>query len=382
MKGYFDYNGTVPFLGELKEEIRGEIQNWINHSAPVADHEMARRTAGHLDLVRGTFTGTPGLEDYDVVFTSGATESNRLALEFLYQRFQRSGLADGFFVKDRVLIFSMEHGSVLQQARNLRNLGYDVLLIPSTAEGMADIEFIRQNANDRTALISVMAANGETGVLQPVAEVGSICLKLGIHFHCDAVQIPGRTEMQWYDVQASTISLSGHKFGGLPGAGLLFHARKIKPEPLFFGNDSIRPGTPNIAGILSMERAWHHVQGHKDHLLSMRTLRTTFETELLSRLPQIRILGWNQKRLENTTAMILPGISPERLLRGMTDWGIQLGILHGSQGLHSPSPVVLEMGQDARGVACRVSLWKDTTTREMGQLLDFFLSLYESGKDS
>lgn len=368
MKGYFDYNGTVPVDAKIKETL-GE---WLEYGVPGAPGSRGRRTGGMLELARNTITGTPGLEDYDIAFTSGGTEANRLALEFLYMRTLRAGLTDGNFLRDRVLIFALDHGSILRQAQPLRNMGYDVMLIPATSAGTADLDFIADKANSSTCLLSLMLASGETGVLQPVEAVGEICKARGIHFHCDASQAPGKMDIRWYDFRPDTISISGHKFGSLSGTGALFFRRSRRPESTFFGDDAmVRPGMPNVPGILSMAHAWkkaHHDTVHR--LSTMEKMRDGFQSELQKLFPGVRIPGSESPRLSNTVTFLLPGIPPERFIQFLEREEIQLGILHGSGGIHSPSPALLEMGEERdAGVACRFSLWDNTREEELRDLL-------------
>ncbi|MCB1139230.1 MAG: aminotransferase class V-fold PLP-dependent enzyme [Leptospiraceae bacterium] len=377
MKGYFDYNGTVPVDAKIKEEL-GE---WLEYGVPGIPGPRGRRTSGLLEMARSVITGTPGLEEYDIAFTSGGTEANRLALEFLYMRTLRAGLTDGNFLRDRVLIFALDHSSILRQAQPLRNMGYDVMLIPATSGGTADLDFIADKANASTCLLSLMLANGDTGVLQPVEAVSEICKSRGIHFHCDASQAPGKTDIRWYGFQPDTISISGHKFGGLAGTGALFFRRLRRPESTFFGDDPVvRPGMPNTPGILSMAHAWKTAQHDISHRLAcMGAKRDSFQSGLLQLIPSARILGGRSPRLGNTVAFILPGVTPERLIQFLERQELHLGILHGYQGIHSPSPALLEMGEDSEaGVACRFSIWDNTEEKEIEDLLSSLNSLTES----
>ncbi|MCB1164898.1 MAG: aminotransferase class V-fold PLP-dependent enzyme [Leptospiraceae bacterium] len=374
MKGYFDYNATTPIDEELKEKV----SQWMDLGDPYSPYDRGRRAAGLMEMARAAFTGTPGLEQYDLVFTSGGTESNRLALEFLYSRSLNAGLTDAFINRNKVLISALDHSSVFDQAKHLRNLGYDVMLIPSNSSGCIELDFVQENAGEDTALVSVTYASGETGVLQPVGEVSRICEDRGIRFHCDAAQAPGKTGVSWYQFRPSTISLSSHKMGGPPGAGALLYRKGVAPTATFFGeHDPLRPGMLNLPGLLGMAEAWRRVQQELGRsLASLRTLRAMFEKELQDRIPGVRILGMNSERLANTSAVVVPGVSAERMVRKLDECGFQVGSLAGSPG--DPGPrVVLEMGIDPSLAPCsiRISMGYLTTSREISELLDSIVSI-------
>ena len=178
MRGYFNYNRSAP----LEPRFRERILEWVDSDPGLLSRYRTGNAPAWMESARTTIAGSPGLEDYELAFTSGATEANRLALEFLYHRYMGSGLTDASFLRNKVLIFALEHSSIYEQAKYLRNLGYDVLLIPSNQNGLADVDFIRDHAGADTVLVSLMYASGDIGVVQPVAEVGSICEEFGIHF--------------------------------------------------------------------------------------------------------------------------------------------------------------------------------------------------------
>ena len=352
--------------------MKQTIIDWIQADPNLLSHSTTGTSPAWMESARTTICGSPGFEDYQIAFTSGATEANRLALEFLYHRYMGSGLTDASFLRNKVLIFALEHSSIYEQAKYLRNLGYDVLLIPSTRTGLADVDFVRDNAGPDTVLVSMMYASGDTGVLQPVEVVGQICEEYGIHFHCDASQVPGKHAPSWYGSRANTIALSGHKFGSLAGVGALLYRRKPPVALLFGESKSVRPGMPNRLGIQSMSHAWslaHESLAHR--LASVRTFRDLFETELSRKIPGITFLGREENRLANTSAIILPGISPHRLLQELTQRGQELSIMHGSGGLHTPSRVLLELGtQGTDHTGITVSLGPATTSAEISGLID------------
>lgn len=369
MRGYFNYNRSAP----LEPRFRERILEWVDSDPGLLSRYRTGNAPAWMESARTTIAGSPGLEDYELAFTSGATEANRLALEFLYHRYMGSGLTDASFLRNKVLIFALEHSSIYEQAKYLRNLGYDVLLIPSNQNGLADVDFIRDHAGADTVLVSLMYASGDIGVVQPVAEVGSICEEFGIHFHCDASQVPGKYSPSWYGSRAHTISLSAHKFGGLAGAGALLY-RKKPPVALLFGEETgVRPGMPNRLGIQCMAQAWlwtHENSSQK--LASMKTLRDLFERELSAKIPGISFVGQKELRLANTSALVLPGVSPDRVLTLLSRENQDVGFLNGKEGLHSPSRVMLELGKGAyqKSTALSISLGPRTTSAEISLLID------------
>ena len=353
MKGYFDYNTSVP----VSASMRKMLAEWLDSDPAFLGSGNSPLPPAWLERAHTTVSGTPGLEEYKLVFTSGATESNRLAFEFLYHRYMGSGLTDSSFLRNKVLISSIEHSSVYDQAKYLRNLGYDVLLIPCSKSGVLDMDFVEDNAGPDTALISVMYASGETGVVQPVRSVADICERHGIHFHCDASQIPLRYSPSWHSLRAHTIAFSGHKLGALSGVGMLLYRQK-EPVSVFFGDSHTpRPGAANRLGIQSLEESWkcvHQDAGRK--LTSLQTLRNLFEKELLSRIPEIKILGKDQVRLVNTSSILLPNTVPHQTTAAIQKHGFQVRALHGEGGMHTHSRTLLEMGvADSHSSAFSVS---------------------------
>ncbi len=380
MRGYFNYNSSAP----LEPRMRDRILEWVDADPALLSGARVGASPAWLESARTTIAGGPGLEEYQIAFTSGATESNRLALEFLYHRYMGSGLTDASFLRNKVLIFALEHSSIYEQAKYLRNLGYDVLLIPCDQNGVADVDFIRDNAGTDTVLVSMMYASGEIGAVQPVEEVGSICEEFGIHFHCDASQIPGKYSPSWFGSRANTISLSGHKFGGLAGSGALLY-RKQPPVALLFGEElNVRPGMPNRLGIQCMAQAWAWSQENlSQKLASMKTLRDLFERELRSKLPGISFIGQSQNRLANTSAILLSDVPPDRVMTHIAKNHQEVGFLCGKEGLHSPSRVLLELGNGSydNSTALCISLGASTTSAEISMLIDNLSSVL-NGRNS
>lgn len=355
---YFDYNATTPILPSIKAKYLDWLDNFGN---PSSLHAHGRAAELVLEGSRREILSTPGLETYKLAFTSGGTEANRLAFEFLYQK-----QTD----RKKVFISVIEHSCILDQAPRLRTLGYDVNSIPVTNNGTVDLEWLNENLNDDVALVSAMFANNETGVIQPVEIIGRLCQQFGIHFHCDTVQAVGKTEIDWEKLNADTIAVCAHKIYGPKGVGALLYRKK--PSALFVGTqeNSVRGGTENIPGIDGFAQAWTHA--HSVDLSVLLQTRIRLEEGIRHTLPQAVIFGENSSRLANTISLAIPGRPNDELVIALDRLGFSVSrgaACH--SGVWSPSHVLLAMGVDKNLAECsiRISTGIDTKITDCDALV-------------
>jgi cysteine desulfurase len=295
---YFDHNATTPLSATAREAWLRASEEFIGN--PSSPHRLGSRADRALTEAREELAAILGCDALDIVWTSGATESNNLVLHHIAQT-----LPDGA----EVWISAIEHPCVLAAAQKW--LPGRHRLIPVTRSGVVDIGWIRSElAKGRPALIAVMAANNETGVLQPWREVLELCRTMDVPFFCDAAQWLGKLPGKGLG-DVDFVSGCAHKFGGPKGVGFLKCPAKGKVQPLIVGGpqeEGRRAGTENVAGVMAMmaalrEREVALAQGEHTKL---QNAKLTFEAGLLKALPGCEIIGAGQERLWNTVSALMP----------------------------------------------------------------------------
>lgn len=365
---YFDYNATTPLDPRVREAMLpywGEI-----FGNPSSVHHIGRRARSLLDDARDRVATVWGAKPSEVVFTSGGTESINLAI---------FGAARHFRGRGRHIITSLvEHHAVLHSCEYLANKeGFAVTYLPVDAEGRVNSESLKAAFRPDTILVSIMAANNETGTLQPVAELGTICRERGVLFHTDAVQWFGKEPFaNIHQFNADLVSLCAHKFHGPKGAGALFIKSPLLPDPILFGGgheNERRAGTENLAGIIGFAEAAERFikspvfPGEKLRPLTERLLA------LVERLGDqgVRFRGARGARLANTVGFTVRGCDSIALLAGLDLEGICASSGSAcSAGSLEPSHVMLALGVE-RGEAnalVRLSLGRESTLEEVEQV--------------
>jgi cysteine desulfurase len=359
---YFDYNATTPLDAAVREAMLpflGDV--WGN---PSSVHHVGRKARALLDEARDRAAKFLGAKPSEIIFTSGGTEANNLAI---------FGTARMLKAKGKHLITSsVEHHAVLQCFDYLeKNEGFAVTRLPVNADGRVSVADFQQSIRPDTVFASVMAANNEIGTIQPVAEIGALCRKRGIIFHTDAVQWFGKEAfdtIQQFD--ADLVSVCAHKFHGPKGGGLLFIKSPLHPEPIFFGGgheNERRAGTENLPAIVGLVEA-----------LARFVKKPVFEKEKLAPLKmqllgQIRqidgceIVSPHENCLPNTVSFVVRGSDGISLMAGLDLEGICASSGSAcSAGSLEPSHVVLATGRkEAANSLVRFSLGRDSTAAEV-----------------
>jgi cysteine desulfurase len=337
---------------------------------PSSVHRVGRRARVMLDDARERMALILGCKPSEVVFTGGGTESNNLAVLGTARRLRDKG---------RHLIASpTEHHAVLHCLDYLvRREGFELSLLPVDAAGIVDPESLRQAIRPDTILVSVMAANNETGTLQPVAELGGICRERGVKFHTDAVQFFGKEPFQRIDqFQADLVSLCAHKFYGPKGAGALYIRSPFQPDPILFGGgheNERRAGTENLATIVGLVEAASRFLS--EPVFSRAPLRGWTERLALAwdGVPGLEWRGAADQRLANTLSFTVAGSDSIALLAALDLEGICASSGSAcSSGALTPSHVLLAMGVDPllAGSFVRFSLGRETTEAEVDRVLE------------
>ena len=362
---YFDYNATTPLAPEVRDAMLpylGEI-----YGNPSSLHYVGRQARALLDDARDRVARVWACKPSEVVFTSGGTESNNLAV---------FGAARHFKSKGRHLITStIEHHAVLHCFDYLeKKEGFEVTRLPANAEGRVNVEQLTSAIRPDTILVSIMAANNEIGTLEPVAELGALCRKRGVLFHTDAVQSFGKEPFETiHQFNADLVSICAHKFHGPKGTGALFVRSPLLPDPILFGGgheNERRAGTENLAGIIGFAEATQRFIREpvfpSDRLKSLTgRLQTSIGglTEL-----GVALRSPLQNRLANTVAFTVRGCDSISLLAGLDLEGICASSGSAcSAGSLEPSHVMVAIGveRDSANALVRFSLGRDSTEEEV-----------------
>jgi cysteine desulfurase len=359
---YFDYNATTPLDPAVRAAMLpflGEI--WGN---PSSVHHVGRQARALLDEARERAAKVLGCKPSEIVFTSGGTESNNLAI---------FGTARLLKPKGRHLITSaIEHHAVLHCFDYLeKKEGFEVTRLPVDSKGRVSVENLKQAIRPDTTFVSIMAANNEIGTIQPVAELGAICCERGIVFHTDAVQWFGKLPFETVgQFSADLVSVCAHKFHGPKGVGLLYIKSPLLPDPVVFGGgheNERRAGTENLAAISglveAMERFVISPVFRNDYLapLTQRLIANLVETD------GVEFVGSFEGRLSNTASFIVRSVDSSILLGGLDIEGIcASGGSACSAGSLKPSHVIVALGKPAfANSLVRFSLGRESTTEEV-----------------
>ena len=360
---YLDHNATTPVADAVLEAMLPYLGR--QYGNPSSRHTLGREARAALDRAREQVAALVNAQPSQIVFTSGATEANNLALKGWCRDRADSILAVG----------ATEHPSVLATAMRLRRQGAGVSLLPVDARGKIDEKALEVTLEQGAGLVSVMLANNETGVIQDVQAITERAHAHGVLVHTDAAQAAGKIEVDFDACGVDMMSLSAHKLCGPKGAGALVVARSVDLEPLLHGGGQergMRAGTENVAAIvgfgMAAERALQGLHETRDR---MQALRDYLETGL-SRLAGIEIFAADAPRLPNTVYMALPGVDGETAVMLLDQDGIAVSSGSScSSGDTEPSHVLLAMGVDPERARCavRISLGSDNTRADIDALL-------------
>jgi cysteine desulfurase len=350
---YLDYNATAPLRPEAKAAVLAALELSGNASSVHGFGRAARRL---IEDARDRVAALVGAPAERVVFTSGGTEANNLAL--------RGG------GRMRVLASAGEHDSVLRAAA--------VETFPLRPDGIADLDALTTQIAEDSAptLVSLMLANNETGVIQPVAEAASLAHAHGALLHCDAVQAAGKQPVDMASLGADLLSLSAHKLGGPQGVGALIVAEGLDLEPILRGGGQERrrrAGTENLSGIAGFGAAAEAAMAQLDAFAELARLREALEEGIRAAAPEAVIFGAGAARLANTTCVAAPGLSAETQVMALDLAGIAVSAGSAcSSGKVGPSHVLRAMGaSEAQAAgAIRISLGWASQSGDIERFLD------------
>jgi cysteine desulfurase len=363
---YFDYNATTAVAPEVIECMLPFLKElWGN---PSSAYRFGREVARHLEDARVQLADFLKADPREIVFTSCGTESTNAAIH--------SSLAT-HPARRHVVTTAVEHSATLKCCRQLQQRGYEVSFLPVEEDGTLDLHRLERSIRPDTAVVSVMWANNETGVLFPVEEVAAICRSKGVPCHTDAVQVAGKLAIDTKALGVDMLSLSAHKFHAPKGVGLLYVRGHARFSPHIVGGQQERGrrgGTENVAGILGMARAADLATSHlSEENGRVRALRDRLEQSIFKSIPGTSRNGAREPRLPNTANLSFEGVDAAGLLIGLDQSGICAS--SGSactSGSVEPSHVLVAMGlKPERAASCvRFSLGIGNTDAEVDYLLE------------
>ena len=369
MRVYLDNNATTIVDPKVfAEMVPYFCQMYGNpnslHQFGSESHPALRKAMDQL------YAGINASDDDDIVITSCATESNNWVIKSIYN----DSILNG--EKDHIITSEVEHPAVGATCKFLEGLGVKVTYLPVNTDGVISVEDLKNAITDKTALVSIMWANNETGMIFPIEEIGAICKERGVLFHTDAVQAIGKIPVDVKKAHVDFLSFSAHKFHGPKGMGALYIKGGQQLSPFFHGGEHMggrRSGTLNVAGIVGMGKAMElAVEALDFEKSNVRRLRDKLEDALLQ-IPETMVVGTKEQRVPNTILISVKGIEGEAMLWDLNQNGIgaSTGSACASEALES-NPVMEAIGAEAdlAHTALRLSLSRFTTEAEIDYAID------------
>src|ERR1051326_2359091 len=362
---YMDNNATSPLLPEVLEAMRPYFAETFGNASSIHHHGQQTRAA--VERARESVARLVNCRAAEIVFTSGGTEADNLAL------FGLCGAGD------HLIISAIEHHAVLNAAQELSKRGCELTILPVDANGLVDPADLKRAVRPNTKLISIMMANNETGVIEPVEEIGRVAAEADVYFHTDAVQAAGKIPIDIKQITCDLLSLSGHKIHAPQGIGALYVRKGTLLKPLFYGGTherSRRPGTENVAGIVALGKAAELAREGLDNgeVARLRSLRDRLERDLLANLDEIGVNSAAAPRVPTTSNIHFDHVEGEALVIALDLKGLAVSTGAAcSSGAIEPSHVLTAIGlppEQARA-SLRFSLGKQNPAADV----DFALSV-------
>jgi cysteine desulfurase len=364
---YFDHNATTPVDPDVITAMQPFFAEDFGNASSI--HSFGQKARAAVEQARVQVAQLLGARAGEIVFTSGGTESDNLAILGIV------GAAEG--AKKHVITSAIEHSAVLQTCQALEREGVEVTYLPVSAAGVVEPEDVRRALRPETVLITIMHANNEVGTVQPVEEIGRIAAEADVYFHCDAVQSAGKVPVDVEAIQADTVAISAHKIYGPKGVGALYIRKGTRLKPVLYGGHhqrDRRPGTENVAGSVGLGRA---AQLARDKLPTeaprLAALRDKLEAGLLAAIPHARVNCRNSPRTPNTANITFSFIEGEATVIALDLRGVALSTGAAcSSGAVAPSHVLTAIGlppEEARA-SLRFSLGRRNTDEDIAAALE------------
>lgn len=364
--GYFDYNATTP----LDPRVLGEMLPFFNErfANPSSAYRLGCDALGAVETARKRVATLVNADPSEIIFTSGGTEADNLALFGTARRLAKKG--------NHLITSAIEHKAVLNTCRQLEKEGFNLTILPVDGNGLIDPDDLRRAIRKETILISIMQASNETGVIQPIRELAEMAREHSILFHTDAVQTVGKIPVNVTELGADLLSLSAHKIYGPKGTGALYFRRDVVIAPLFYGGgqeNKRRPGTENVTGIVGLGKAAELCRNEMAaDALRLGAMRDRLQKEIIERIPGARVNGDPAHRVANTLSVSISGCDGNVLVAFLDNVGLALSSGSAcSAKSRAASPVLLAMGrsEDEAVEGLRISLGRFSTEADLERLL-------------
>jgi cysteine desulfurase len=369
---YFDHNATTPVAPEVLRDLTETLVEICGNASSI--HHFGQAAKQRLEASRRDIAGRIGSDPREIVFTSGGTESDNLAIFGIARKdLARGGSpGSGIRLRNHVITSAIEHPAVLNACAQLEREGAEVTYLPVGIDGIVRLDDVKRALRSTTGLITIMHANNETGAVQPIREIGVLVHAAGAVFHSDGVQMAGRVQLSVRELGVDLYSISGHKFGAPKGIGALYVRKGTPLDPMLFGGHherDRRAGTENVPGASALGRA----AGLAVDWGEIGILRDRLERGILSRVAGATVNGSIEQRLPNTTNIRFDGIEGEAIVIALDLRGYAVSSGSAcSSGAVEPSPVLLAMGlspEEARS-SVRFSLGPENTEKEVDGLIE------------
>ena len=370
MRVYLDFNATTPVDPEVLDAMLPYFADSYGNASSI--HSSGQRARGAVDAARESVAALIGAKPSEIVFTSGGTEADNLAI---------FGVVDVGVNREsarkHIVTTAIEHHAVLNAAQSLEKCGVEVSYVPSDRNGVVDAQELAEAIRPDTALISVMHANNELGTIQPIEEIGRIAAEADVYFHSDAVQSAGKLPLDVNELNVDLLSLSAHKIYGPKGVGALYIRGGVPVQPQFFGGHherDRRPGTENVPGIVGFGKAAELAKKRlSEDVARMGDLRNHFERSVTRALPGILVNGNPLRRIANTSNLHITRIAGESFVIALDLQGISCSTGAAcSSGSIEPSHVLLAIGltPDQARSSIRFSLGRTTTEADIAYAIE------------
>ena len=376
---YLDNHATTPVDPRVLEAMLPFFNSRFGNAASNS-HSFGWEAAAAVEKARRQIAALIGASPQEIVFTSGATESDNLALK---------GVAEGCREKgNHIITVVTEHKAVLDSCKHLEKTGCRVTYLPVGSDGLVDLDRLKQSFTDRTILVSIMAANNETGVLQPIEEIGRLCGERGLLFHSDAVQALGKVPLDINRANLDLASLTAHKLYGPKGCGALYVRQSTAAwlAPLIDGGgheDGLRSGTLNVPGIVGFGKTCEIAQQEMpEESCRLAGLRNRLRDRLMAGLDQVTINGSMEHRLPGNLNISFLEVEGETLLTGLNDVALSSGSACSSGKTHASYVLkALGLSDEAAGSAVRFGIGRFNTEAEIdyvaGRIIELVKNLRE-----
>ena len=371
---YFDNSATTKLDEEVLKEMLPYLKEEYGNASAI--YKIGRDNRCAVEIAREKIAKAINAEPNEIYFTSGGTESDNTAIRGIAYNYRKKG--------NHIITSKIEHPAVLETCKQLEKEGFEVTYIDVDQNGIIDLNQLKNAIKSTTILISIMFANNEIGTIEPIKETGKIAKENNIYFHTDAVQAVGNVKIDVKDMNIDMLSMSGHKFYGPKGIGVLYCKKGINLQKLMTGGHqekNKRPGTENVPAIVGMgkaiEIAYENLEEHNKHI---KELRDYYVEEIEKRIPYIKINGDREKRLPGNSNISFKFIEGEGLLLNLDLAGICAS--SGSactSGSLDPSHVLLAIGlphEIAHG-SLRISIGKYNTKEEVDYLIENLVRIVE-----